>query len=272
MKRLLITGAKGIVGTGVRAPLAEAFRLRLAVRSAAGLNLGPHEIVEGDISEAEMLDRAVAGCDAILHLAASYALSIPLEGTLDVNYRGLARLMDAAVRHGVRNVVFASSNHGWGFYPRAQAPLADTAPPRPDGFYGISKIFGEAVMAYYADAHGMATTSLRIGNCGPDVPDERCRHMWISFRDLAALVQLAVEREDTGHRAVFATADCATPFFDNASAKAMGFVTRDHPDDHLRDPAVADAAPAAGIAGLSLGGGFPAANFRADLEEWRNRR
>jgi uronate dehydrogenase len=271
MKRLLITGAKGIVGTGLRESLAETYRLRLSVRSAKGLDLGPHEVVEGDISDAEAIDRAVQGSDAILHLAASYALSIPLEETLDVNYLGLAQLMDAAVRHKVRHVVFASSNHGWGFYPRTRAPLADTAPPRPDGWYGVSKIFGEAVMAYYGDAHDMATTSLRIGNCGPDVPDERCRHMWISFRDLSALVKLAIEREDVGHRAVFATADCAAPFFDNASAKAMGFVTRDHPDEHLRHPGVAEEPPVPGIAGLSMGGGFPAANFRGDLEEWRTR-
>jgi len=273
MAKLLITGARGIVGTGLRPLLSQRHELRLSIRNhREGEDYGSHEVIVGDICEPEVIDRAVAGCDAIIHLAASYGLSIPFEETVAVNYRGLVALMEAAVRHGVRNVIFASSNHGWGFYPRTAAPLPDTAPPRPDGWYGVSKIFGEAVMAYYGDAHGMTTTSLRIGNSDTAVPDERRRHMWISFTDLAQLVELSLARHDGGHRAVYATADCPDPFFDNASAKDMGFVPMDRPDDHLASPDVASQPPASGIAGLAIGGGYAEANLQIAIEQWEKQK
>jgi uronate dehydrogenase len=152
--------------------------------------------------------------------------------------------------------------YGWGFYPRAAAPLGDAAPPRPDSWYGISKVWSEAVLSYLADCHGIRATSLRIGNCGPNVPDERRTHMWISFDDLAQLVRLALARTDRGHRAVFATADCAAPFFDNSGARALGFITRDRPEHHLADPSIASHRPAEGIAGQALGGRYAAASLR----------
>lgn len=270
-RRVLITGAAGLVGRGIRPFLRPEFALRLTDRAPAGATGGEEE-VQGDLADPAFVRDMVAGCDAVVHLAASHGETIAFPATLAVNYSATCNLMEAAAANGIRQVVFASSNHGWGFYPRHATPLPTEAPPRPDGWYGVSKIWGEAVMALYGDAHGMATTSLRIGNCGADVPDERRRHMWISFRDLAALTALALRRADAGHRAIFATADCARPFFDNSAAAALGFVTRDRPEDHLADPSLATAAPAPGIFGLSVGGGYAEANFRADLKEWSERK
>src|SRR5262249_32012146 len=97
--------------------------------------------------------------------------------------------------------------------------------------------------------------------CGPAVPDERRTHMWISFDDLAQLVRLALARSDSGHRAVFATADCAAPFFDNAGAQALGFVTTDRPEHNPAAPAIPSHGPAEGIAGKVLGGSYAAASM-----------
>lgn len=267
--RLLVTGANGIVGTGLRPYLEQAWELRLAVREEDPALEGC-DVVAGDIAAPEVIARAVRGCDAILHLAAVHGTGIGFAETLDVNYAGLVALMDAAVGEGIGPVVFASSNHGWGMWPRRATPLADTAPPRPDGWYGVSKVFGEAVMALYGDLHGMTTTSLRIGNCGPAVEDERRRHMWISFRDLAQLVELSLRRAGPGHVALFATADCDTPFFRTETGAGLGFVTRDRPDDNLADPAILRQPPDPGIAGAAVGGGYAEANFRADRTRWEN--
>lgn len=266
--KLLITGANGIVGRGLRDRLAEQFTLRLSMREQAS-DVGGFEVVVGDIADPDIVARAVEGVDAILHLAAVHGVNIQFEETLDVNYLGLVALMEAAVRHKVRHVIYASSNHGWGFWPRNATPLAETAPPRPDGWYGVSKIFGEAVMAYYGDAYGLATTSLRIGNCGPDVPDERRWHMWISFSDLARLVSRVVERRSPGHMSMFATAPCDTPFFETAGLTELGFQCADDPDQNLADPQIRSASPDPGMAGLAVGGGYAEANFAADIEAWR---
>lgn len=267
-RKLLVTGASGIVGTGLRPHLEAFYDLRLARRRAMQDIDADVETVIGDIAAPDVIARAVKGCDAILHLAAVHGTGIAFEETLDVNYAGLVALMDAAVAEDVKHVVFASSNHGWGMWPRKASPLPQTAPPRPDGWYGVSKIFGEAVMAFYADTCGIRATSLRIGNCGPAVEDERRQHMWISFADLAQLIRLSLERTDFGHRAVFATADCPTPFFDNAGARAMGFAAKDRPQNNLADPAIATHPPAPGMEGAAIGGGYAAANFRASRDDW----
>jgi len=267
--KILVTGARGIVGTGLREELAQDHTLRLSMRAPSPECEG-YEVVAGDITDPAVIESAVEGVDAILHLAASHGEAITFEETLDVNYRGLVAVMDAAVRHGVGQVIYTSSNHGWGFWPRSSTPLAETAPPRPDGWYGVSKIFGEAVMAYYGDAHGLSTTSLRIGNCGSEVPDERRRHMWISFRDLARLIGKVLERRTPGHAALFATAPCEAPFFDNSGLARHGFECADHPDDHLADPSIRGAAPVPGIAGLAVGGGYAEANFAADIDKWKS--
>jgi len=267
MTRLLVTGAAGGLAQGLLDHLRPHFTLRL-------LDIRPvpdaqDEALTGDLADPSVAARAVDDCDAVLHLAAVHGLTIPFEATLDANYRATIALMEAACAARLRAVVFASSNHGWGFHPRGTAPLPNDAPPRPDGWYAVSKIWGEAVMAFYGVAYGMATTSLRIGNCGPDVPDERRLRMWISYRDLAALIGLAVARTDPGHRSVFACADCPDAFFDTSGARAMGFAPQDRPGDHLAHPGVADQPPPDGIAGIAIGGAFAAANFHTDIESWR---
>jgi uronate dehydrogenase len=259
-QRLLITGAAGLLGRELSRRLRDTFDLILLDRAA--ITSAPGDVVVvGDLGDRAVLLPALEGAQAVLHLACRFGETMTFADSLDTNYLATLALYEAAVAAGVTDMVFASSNHGWGFYPRAAAPLGDAAPPRPDSWYGVSKIWSEAVLSYLADCHGIRATSLRIGNCGPDVPDERRTHMWISFDDLAQLVRLALARTDCGHRAVFATADCDAPFFDNSGARALGFITRDRPEDNLSDPAIASHPPAEGIVGEVLGGSYAAASL-----------
>ncbi len=265
MQRILVTGGAGLLGQVIATHMSEEAELRALARREAP---GYHATFLGSIEDPELVARAVEGTDAIVHLACRYADDVSFEETLDVNYRGTITLMDAAVAAGVRNVIFASSNHGWGFHPRSAAPLADSAPPRPDGWYGISKIWGEAVMAYYADAHGLVATSLRIGSCFAEVVDERQGHMWLGFGDFIQLLRIALARTDIGHRALHAVSDCPAPFFSNAEAKSLGFAPQQAPGDHLAAPDVMSAAPANDIFGRAIGGSFARANFKAQLNAW----
>ncbi|WP_136686076.1 NAD-dependent epimerase/dehydratase family protein [Falsirhodobacter xinxiangensis] len=267
MPRLLITGAAGLLGREMTQRLAPDWDLTLFDLVAAPALPGARVLV-GDMGNAADVAKAVEGADAILHLACRHGEAVTFEETLDPNYRGTVAMMEAALANGVSHVVFASSNHGWGLYPRIAAPLPADAPPRPDGWYGINKIWTEAVLSFYADANGLTATSLRIGNCGPSVPDERRMHMWISFDDLAALTALALARKGPGHRAVFATADCAAPFFDNSGAKAIGFAPSHRPEDHLDHPSVADQSAGDDIFGRAIGGSYATANFKADIDTW----
>lgn len=260
-QRLLITGASGRLGRELASRLRGAWDLTLFDREPGTAAAAGDRIVTGELGDRSILPKALDGVQAVLHLACRHGETATFADTLDTNYTATLALYEAAIEAGATNIVFASSNHGWGFYPRSAAPLADAAPPRPDSWYGISKVWSEVVLSYLADSRGVRATSLRIGMCGPAVPDERCSHMWIGFDDLARLVLLALARSDSGNRAVFATADCAEPFFDNAGAKALGFISKDPPELNLADPAIAVHGPADGIAGKVFGGSYAEASL-----------
>lgn len=94
--------------------------------------------------------------------------------------------------------------------------------------------------------------------------------MWISFDDLAQLVLLALARTDIGHIGAFATSDGPAPFFDNSTAKSLGFAPKDRLEDNLTDPTLISQKADAGLFGRSIGGSYAVANFKADIDKWES--
>ena len=94
-------------------------------------------------------------------------------------------LYEAARKHGVKRIVFASSNHVTGFY-RQDEVISPHDPMRPDGFYGLSKAFGENLAQLYLDRYGIETVSLRIGSSFAEPKDRRMLATWMSFDDPSA--------------------------------------------------------------------------------------
>src|SRR4051812_34173225 len=114
--RLLLTGAAGALGKVLREslkPFARVIRLSdLAAMPAAG----PQEEVERcDLADKAAVDRLVRGCDAIVHMG-GVSIERPFEEILEANIKGIFHVYEAARRHGVKRVVFASSNHVIGFH------------------------------------------------------------------------------------------------------------------------------------------------------------
>lgn len=177
--RVLITGAAGRIGRTLRDGLAGRYALLrladIAQQDEAGTG---EELVTCDVADMAAVERAVAGIDVIVHLAA-----VPDEDDWDrllpANISGTYNLFEAARRAGVRRVIFASSNHAVGFHRRAR-PLDEHDVPRPDSRYGVTKVFGEAVGRLYADKHGMQVASLRIGSFQERPRDRRQLMTWIS--------------------------------------------------------------------------------------------
>ncbi|MFX7052628.1 NAD(P)-dependent oxidoreductase, partial [Acinetobacter baumannii] len=76
-------------------------------------------------------------------------------------------IYEAARRHGVKRVIFASSNHVTGFYGQDERIDAHDM-KRPDGYYGLSKSYGEDMAQFYFDRYGVETVSIRIGSIFPE--------------------------------------------------------------------------------------------------------
>jgi uronate dehydrogenase len=182
--------------------------------------------------------------------------------------------LEAARAAGVERLVFASTNHAVGMYPRWRRLRAETT-PRPDSRYGVTKAFGELAGAFFADKYGLRVLCIRIGSVAPAPLDRRRLSIWISPRDLAQLVHIGVEHPALRFAVVYGISDNARSFYDDAAARALGYRPQDRAEDHAaailaRDPyPPADAPPDAGE--VAQGGDFAAAEFAGDpgrLLEW----
>ena len=184
---ILLTGAAGGLGKALRLRLkANCQVLRLSDREAMDPAQAGEEVVQADLADARAVSKLVAGCQAIVHLG-GVSVEAPWEPILQANIIGLYNLYEAARVHGVKRVVFASSNHVMGYYKQNEVVDALT-PPRPDGLYGLSKAFGEDLSRLYFDRDGIETACVRIGSSFPEPKDRRMLATWMSYDDLHRLI------------------------------------------------------------------------------------
>ncbi len=159
MSRVLVTGASGMLGAGVaRALAARGDQVMVMQRRASGLGLAE---VRGEITDPQAVRQAVAGCEAVIHLAARVSLVGPLAEFARVNVEGTRNLVQAAREAGVHRFVQVSSPsvaHAGSALVGAGAGPAD--PQRARGPYAITKAQAE-LLALGADAPGFAVVAVR---------------------------------------------------------------------------------------------------------------
>jgi uronate dehydrogenase len=224
--RLLLTGAGGNLGKVLRQSLKPyADVLRLADISELGAAQAGEEIVRCDLADADAVSEMVRGVDAIVHMG-GVSVERPFDEILPANIQGVYNLYEAARRHGVKRVVFASSNHVIGFYRQGQVIDADV-PVRPDGYYGISKAFGENLSRFYFDRYGIETVCLRIGSSFPEAKDRRMLVTWLSYDDLTQLIAQSLFTPHVGHTIAYGASANRESWWDNSRAAHLGFVPKD---------------------------------------------
>jgi uronate dehydrogenase len=225
--RVLLTGAAGGLGKVLRerlCPFADVLRLS-DIANLAPAQGAFEEVVPCNLADKAAVDALVAGCDAIVHLG-GVSVERPFEEVLEANIKGVFHIYEAARRHGVKRVVFASSNHVIGFY-RQSEKLDAHAARRPDGYYGLSKSFGEDVAQFYFDRWGIETVSIRIGSSFPEPANRRMMSTWLSYRDLSSLVEKSLFTPDVGHLVVYGVSANRDVWWDNSAAAKLGFVPQD---------------------------------------------
>jgi len=169
----LVTGGAGFVGaTLVRRLVASGHRVRvldnLSTGDAAHLAGVDAELVKGDIRDPDALDDALGGLDgldAIIHLAAAGSVIGSVQdpvANFENNVLGTFRVLDAARRGGVTNVVLAST--GGALIGDATPPVSERSLPKPISPYGASKLAGEGYAHAFAKTYGIRTIAVRFGN------------------------------------------------------------------------------------------------------------
>lgn len=257
--RLLLTGAAGGLGKVLRQRLRPyANILRLSDIGEMAPAEGPNEeVVRCDLADKAGVHQLVEGVDAILHFG-GVSVERPFEEILGANICGVFHIYEAARRHGVNRVVFASSNHVIGFYKQDQR-LDANSPRRPDGYYGLSKSYGEDMASFYFDRYGIETVSIRIGSSFPEPANRRMMSTWLSYDDLTQLIERALYTPNVGHTVVYGMSNNREVWWDNSQAAHLGFTPKDS-SEVFRDKVEAQPMPAADDpARIYQGGAFVAA-------------
>src|SRR5215471_10035248 len=266
MQTILITGAAGDVGSRLRKLLKGVYsRLRISdIRKPADLRTD-EEFITADLADYEQVKNITVGVDGIVHLG-GYSIEGPWETIHKSNIVGCYNLFEAAYRSGVKRVVFASSNHAVGFYPRDQKIGVDVT-VRPDSRYGVSKAFGEAVGAFYADKHGLRVTCIRIGNVNDKPLDKRRLSIWIKPEDLAQLIRIGLEHPDIRFEIFFGASDNDRAWWDNSEAARYGYRPQGRSEESRDSALAADAKlPPDRIADWYEGGPFCSDGYDGDAE------
>ena len=183
-----------------------------------------------DLAVMEQVEAVVDGIEGIMHLG-GFSVEGPWETILQANIIGCYNLFEAARRKGVKRVVFASSNHAVGFYPRHRRIGTDVT-VRPDSRYGVSKVFGEALGALYADKHGLRVLCLRIGNVADAPADRRRLSIWLSPEDLLQLVRIGLEHPELRYEIFYGASMNERSWWDNARAYAYGYRPTGRAEDY----------------------------------------
>ena len=212
------------------------------------------------------VERAVDGVDGIVHLG-GFSVEGSWDISLNANIIGCYNLFEAARRAKVQRVVFASSNHAVGFYPR-QRRVTIEDPVRPDSRYGVSKAFGEALGALYAFKHGLRVTCIRIGHV-LDVPQHvRDLAIWIAPEDLVQLIRIGLDHPDIRYEIFFGASDNdQRGFWDNTAAFRYGYQPKHHSEDHAAAAVAATAQnPPGPVDAWYEGGPFCSQEFDGGIE------
>jgi uronate dehydrogenase len=255
---LLLTGASGALGRVLARQLTDAgWSLRLT-----DINPFPDPVpanasfIAADLADAEAVLQLAAGCGTILHFG-GIADERSFETILQPNISGVVHVYEAARRAKAR-VVFASSNHVVGFHDRA-ITLDDDCEYRPDGFYGLSKAYGELTARLYWDKHGVESVILRIGSAYPEPTDARMLATWLSYRDLVALVERAIRAPSVGCSMIWAASNNSRTWWRRDARAKIGWAPADSADQFANK--VADKISGDPVAERCQGGSYCAIDY-----------
>ncbi len=238
-QKLLITGSAGLIGGILWKGLADTYELYGLDNHA---DTQRENRFQADVTQAgqveSVMDR-IPDLLYVIHLAGNAKVDADWQSAFNINIGGTANVYAQAEQHGIKRVVFASSNHVTGAYEgfppslhtKDDAGMIKVSDPiRPDGFYGVSKAAGEALARMYYELYGLESICLRIGTVNQDddpTGNPRTRATWLSHRDLIQLVKRSLEA-DVKFGMYYGVSNNKKRFWDISEAERdLGY----HPED-----------------------------------------
>ncbi len=228
MQKIVLTGAAGKLGSQLRGPLADmaAQLVSTDILDSAGDLAANESWVTADLADRAAMQDMIDGADMVVHFGA-----IGDEGTfeqiLGPNIIGAYNVWEAARLTGVKRIIYASSIHAVGMYPKTQA-ITPATPHRPDGFYGVAKCFAEDIAGMYWEKAGVEAVCLRIYSCTPEPMNARALGSWLSYGDLVRLVTASITTPITGFTVAYGVSNNDRCPVDNSAAAFLGYKPQDN--------------------------------------------
>ncbi len=234
MKKLVLTGAAGRLGSYLREPLSKLCDELVSTDIVPEIkNLNPNErYVSADLADLAAMESLLEGADMVVHFGA-VCDEAPFETLLGPNFIGAYNIWEAAFRNKVRRVVYASSIHAVGMHKKTDFIGID-APHRPDTFYGLAKCFAEDLASLYWDKRGIESVCMRILSCA-QVTNPRAVGSWLSYDDLIQLVTRAIDTPVTGFSIVYGVSNNDRAPVDNSKARHLGYHPKDNAEQFAKE-------------------------------------
>ena len=225
--KLVLTGAAGRLGSQLRKPLCEMAESLVSTDIADDIGKlhDGETYMKADLASFDDIYKVVEGADMVVHFGAIVD-ELPFEELLGPNFVGSYNIWESAFQHGVKRVIYASSIHAVGMYPKNEF-IGTDVPHRPDTFYGLAKCFSEDLGKMYWEKRGLESVHLRILSCA-QVTNARALGSWLSYDDLIHLVTRAIDTPVTGFSIVYGVSNNDRAPVDNSSASYLGYRPKDN--------------------------------------------
>lgn len=233
MKKLVLTGAAGRLGSYLREPLTKMCDELVCTDIADDIGrLYPGETyVKADLSSLDAMLDVIKDADMVVHFGA-IADEAAWENILQSNIIGAYNVWEAAHRCGVKRVVYASSVHAVGMHKKTDTIGLD-APHRPDTYYGLAKCFTEDLASLYWDKRGIESVCMRIFSCA-QANNARSIGTWLSYDDMIHLVERSIDSPVVGFTIVYGISNNDRAVVDNAKAGHLGYRPKDNAEDFAK--------------------------------------
>jgi uronate dehydrogenase len=232
-KNILLTGAAGALGEQLRETLSQKCNLlRISDKTNLDKKFDNEEIKQADLSSAEAILNLTKNIDCVVHMGGQ-SIEGSWDNVLNSNIIGMYNLYEGCRKNNVKRVIWASSVHTVGFYPRSEV-IDNKVMPRPDSNYGLSKVFGESLAQYYWDKYKLETVSIRIYSCVAEPKDHRMLSTWLSYNDLRSLVISCMNTSNVKHSIIFGVSNNNSILIDNKYSKHIGYNPKDNGEEYRK--------------------------------------
>ena len=227
IEKIVLTGAGGRLGSYLRDPISKL--CKNLVSTDIKKNIGPlyenEKFIQADLSNFDEINLIIENASMVCHFGAIVD-ELPFDKLLGPNYVGSYNIWESSRRHNVKRVIYSSSMHAVGMYPKTMTLKTDT-PHRPDSFYGLAKCFTEDLAKMYFEKNKIEAVCLRIASCAP-VNNARSLSSWLSYNDLIKLVIKSIDTPYTGYTVIYGISNNDRKNVDNSNASHIGYIPEDN--------------------------------------------